>query len=185
MHPHDAVHSSRTQSGASVMQRPRSPIRDQSPNRSAMTSPYRHGRRGNRTKGTERNSPPPNRGSSHRQNPRQHHTVLTDNSMAFADLPKNPPGPTRRLLGPHIFDRVCLEHRIDHWPTKPYQPWTNGQAERMNRTVKHATVTVFIWYYCCDFGSRPRQIPPGATRAVPIEQLVAWSVTAHRSDPAS
>jgi hypothetical protein len=37
------------------------------------------------------------------------HTVLTDNGMAFADLPKNRNGPTRRLLGAHIFDRVCAE----------------------------------------------------------------------------
>ncbi|GJD66497.1 IS481 family transposase ISMtsp16 [Methylobacterium frigidaeris] len=34
------------------------------------------------------------------------HTVLTDNGMAFADLPKNRRGPSRRFLGPHIFDRV-------------------------------------------------------------------------------
>src|SRR5215217_7948081 len=34
------------------------------------------------------------------------HTVLTDNGMAFADLPKNRTGPSRRWLGPHIFDRV-------------------------------------------------------------------------------
>lgn len=27
------------------------------------------------------------------------HTVLTDNGMAFADLPKNRSGPSRRLLG--------------------------------------------------------------------------------------
>ena len=67
------------------------------------------------------------------------HTVLTDNGMAFADLPKNRTGPSRRFLGPHIFDRVCIEHRL----TKPYHPWTNGQAERMNRTVKDATVKVF------------------------------------------
>ena len=35
------------------------------------------------------------------------HTVLTDNGMAFADLPKNRNGATRRYLGAHIFDRVC------------------------------------------------------------------------------
>ena len=40
----------------------------------------------------------------------------------------------------HAFDRVCREHGIEHRLTKPYHPWTNGQAERMNRTVKDATV---------------------------------------------
>jgi len=34
------------------------------------------------------------------------HTVLTDNGMAFADLPKNHNGLTRRTLSPHILDRV-------------------------------------------------------------------------------
>ena len=71
------------------------------------------------------------------------HTVLTDNGMAFADLPKNRNGPTRRYLGPHIFDRVCNENDITHKLTKPYHPWTNGQAERMNRTVKEATIKAF------------------------------------------
>lgn len=73
------------------------------------------------------------------------HTVLTDNGMAFADLPKNRNGPTRRYLGPHIFDRVCTENGITHKLTKPYHPWTNGQAERMNRTIKEATVKVFYY----------------------------------------
>ena len=71
------------------------------------------------------------------------HKVLTDNGMAFADLPKNREGPTRSFLGPHVFNRVCTEHGIEHRLTKPYHPWTNGQAERMNRTVKDATVKLF------------------------------------------
>jgi transposase InsO family protein len=63
------------------------------------------------------------------------HTVLTDNGMAFADLPKYRDGATARWMG-HIFDRVCREHGIEHRLTKPYHPWTNGQAERMNRTSR-------------------------------------------------
>ncbi len=62
------------------------------------------------------------------------HTALTANGMTFADLPKNRHGPSRRFLGPYIFDRVCIEHGIEHRPTKPYHPWTNGEAERRNRT---------------------------------------------------
>ena len=37
------------------------------------------------------------------------HTVLTDNGMTFADLPKNRNGPSRRFREPHIFNRVCIE----------------------------------------------------------------------------
>jgi transposase-like protein len=67
------------------------------------------------------------------------HTVLTDNGIQFADLPKNRRGPTARFRG-HPFDRVCLLQGIDHRLTKPNHPWTNGQVERMNRTIKEATV---------------------------------------------
>jgi hypothetical protein len=70
------------------------------------------------------------------------HTVLTDNGMPFADLPKNRSGATARY-SMHVFDRVCQENGIEHRLTKPYHPWTNGQAERMNRTIKDATVNVF------------------------------------------
>ena len=70
------------------------------------------------------------------------HTVLTDNSMAFADLPKNRDGPSRRRLEPHVFDRVCIANGIEHRLTKLYHSWTNGQAEGMNCTIKDATVWV-------------------------------------------
>jgi transposase-like protein len=67
------------------------------------------------------------------------HTVLTDNGIQFADLPKNRFGPTARWRG-HMFDLLCNEHGIEHRLTKPNHPWTNGQVERMNRTLKEATV---------------------------------------------
>ena len=67
------------------------------------------------------------------------HTVLTDNGIQFADLPNNRRGPTARLRA-HPFDRICLGNGIDHRLTKPNHPWTNGQVERMNRTIKEATV---------------------------------------------
>ena len=43
----------------------------------------------------------------------------------------------------HISGRVCNENGIVYKLTKPYHPWTNGQAERMNRTIKEATVKAF------------------------------------------
>jgi transposase InsO family protein len=67
------------------------------------------------------------------------HTVLTDNGIQFADLPKNRMGPTALWRG-HMFDLVCDANGIEHRLTKPNHPWTNGQVERMNRTLKEATV---------------------------------------------
>jgi transposase InsO family protein len=72
------------------------------------------------------------------------HTVLTDNGIQFADLPKNRQGPTARFRG-HPFNRLCLLHGIEHRLTKPNHPWTNGQVERMNRTIKDATVKRYFY----------------------------------------
>jgi len=70
--------------------------------------------------------------------PYQIRRVLTDNGVAFT---KN--ASTKWDTMQHPFDRVCDEHGIEHRLTKPYHPWTNGQAKRMNRTVKDATTKAF------------------------------------------
>jgi transposase InsO family protein len=66
--------------------------------------------------------------------PYQIHTILTDNGIQFANRR------TDRRAFPLLFDRICAQHGIQHRLTKPYHPWTNGQVERMNRTLKEATV---------------------------------------------
>ena len=76
------------------------------------------------------------------------HTVLTDNGIQFCDLPSRRNGPTARLRM-HMFDRVCVGNGIEHRTTKPNHPWTNGQVERMNRTIKEATVKRYH-YECHD-----------------------------------
>jgi transposase-like protein len=65
------------------------------------------------------------------------HTVLTDNGIQFTNRVQD------RHAFEHIFDRVCREHGIDHRLTRIKHPWTNGQVERMNRTIKEATVKRF------------------------------------------
>lgn len=67
------------------------------------------------------------------------HTILTDNGIQFAELPKNRNGPTAQWRF-NRFDRICRQHDIEHRLTRPNHPWTNGQVERMNRTLKDATV---------------------------------------------
>ena len=62
------------------------------------------------------------------------HTVLTDNGIQFTNRV------TDRYAFTHLFDRICRRHGIEHRLTKPNHPWTNGQVERMNRTLKEATV---------------------------------------------
>ena len=65
------------------------------------------------------------------------HTVLTDNGIQFTNQARH------KYAFHHIFDRVCDESGIEHRLTKINHPWTNGQVERMNRTIKDATVKRF------------------------------------------
>jgi transposase InsO family protein len=60
--------------------------------------------------------------------------VLTDNGVQFTQLPH------RRRTEPHLFDAVCAAHGIEHRCTQVAHPWTNGQVERLNRTLKEATI---------------------------------------------
>lgn len=65
------------------------------------------------------------------------HTILTDNGIQFAEQPRNRDSVTFRKMR---FDLICEANEIEHRLTKPNHPWTNGQVERMNRTIKDATV---------------------------------------------
>jgi transposase InsO family protein len=74
------------------------------------------------------------------------HTVLTDNGIQFTFPPRYADGPTARYMT-HMFDMRCDENGIEHRLTKVRHPWTNGQVERMNRTIKEATVKRY--HYDC------------------------------------
>ena len=81
------------------------------------------------------------------------HTVLTDNGIHFTD----PSGQSwtaadikekierKEPFWAHAFVAACARNNIDHRLTKPRHPWTNGQVERMNRTIKDATVKRFYY----------------------------------------
>ena len=79
------------------------------------------------------------------------HTLLTDNGVQFAHTGSEESGGEDtqtswrarqqvRTGRCHAFGYACEKHRIEHRLTRPHHPWTNGQVERMNRTLKEATV---------------------------------------------
>ena len=81
------------------------------------------------------------------------HTILTDNGTHFTD-PKGESWSVADIKGmldrgepfwAPAFEVACARNDIDHRLTKPKHPWTNGQVERMNRTIKDATVKRFYY----------------------------------------
>ena len=81
------------------------------------------------------------------------HTVLTDNGTHFTSpgniasaAPLIKEARARgELFRAHSFELACADLDIDHRLTKPNHPWTNGQVERMNRTIKQATVRTYYY----------------------------------------
>ncbi len=71
------------------------------------------------------------------------HHILTDNGKEFSL--KGMRNRYGRIKSQPLFDLICEWLEIEHRTTKPYHPWTNGQAERMVRTVKENTTK--IHYY--------------------------------------
>ena len=81
------------------------------------------------------------------------HTVLTDNGTHFT-TPGNKASAASDIklamqrgerFRAHAFEFACAQNDIDHRLTKPKHPWTNGQVERMNRTIKDVTVKRFFY----------------------------------------
>src|ERR671921_50713 len=78
-------------------------------------------------------------------------TVLTDNGTHFTDPTGDgwTPEDIRAMRAEkvpfrcHSFEAACADLDIEHRLTKPRHPWSNGQVERMNRTIKDATVKRF------------------------------------------
>jgi hypothetical protein len=60
--------------------------------------------------------------------------------IQFAVQPRNRDTAWSRQMR---FDMICEANGIAHRLTKPNHPWTNGQVERMSRTIKDATVKRF------------------------------------------
>lgn len=60
--------------------------------------------------------------------------------IPFAEQPRNRNTAYSRSKR---FDMICDANGIEHRLTKPNHPWTNGQVERMNRTIKDATIKRF------------------------------------------
>lgn len=106
------------------------------------------------------------------------HTVLTDNGTHFTEPSGNglradeikAELAARRLFRAHSFELACAQNDIDHRLTKPCHPWTNGQVERMNRTIKEATSGLIITRpttSCANISpsSSPPTISPSGSKA--------------------
>ncbi|SSC09702.1 DDE-type integrase/transposase/recombinase [thiotrophic endosymbiont of Bathymodiolus puteoserpentis (Logatchev)] len=68
--------------------------------------------------------------------------ILTDNGLEFTDkfVTKD-----KQVSGKHKFDKLCSRSEIEHRLTQPVTPKTNGMVERVNGTIKNATVKAITY----------------------------------------
>jgi len=67
--------------------------------------------------------------------------ILTDNGSQFTyELLAEHLKPKEKI---HPFDVVCNANQIEHRLTKFKHPWTNGQVEIFNKTIKNATTKTY------------------------------------------
>ncbi|MDF1881621.1 transposase [Sulfurimonas sp. MAG313] len=117
--------------------------------------------------------------------------VLTDNGLEFTDKWARGKG---FVSGNHKFDQECAqtqsqhsEDAIDHRLTAPYTPQTNGMVERVNGTIKNATVKAqeylnlqemlqdlqkFLIYY--NFNRRHGSLSKELKVRTPFDALQSW-----------
>jgi transposase InsO family protein len=70
--------------------------------------------------------------------------ILTDNGLEFTNkLIMSKKG--NLCTKPSMLDEKCAQHGIDHRLTKPATPKTNGMVERVNGTIKRATILKEIY----------------------------------------
>jgi len=110
--------------------------------------------------------------------------VLTDNGAEFTDKFTNR---KHKASGNHEFDMACIYGHIDHRLTAPATPKTNGMVERVNGTIKDATIKVltykdkaelkadlnkFLVYY--NLNRRHASLKKELKVRTPFEAVVCW-----------
>jgi len=110
--------------------------------------------------------------------------ILTDNGLEFTDKWARGKG---FVSGNHKFDLECSEDNIEHRLTAPYTPQTNGMVERVNGTIKNATIKAedynnieevkvelnkFLIYY--NFNRRHGSLRKELKVRTPFEAVQSW-----------
>jgi len=118
--------------------------------------------------------------------------ILTDNGLEFTDKFSCGKG---KVSGNHKFDKECSKPQgqldsIEHRLTAPYTPQTNGMVERVNGTIKNATIKAeeydniedvqkdlnkFLIYY--NFNRRHGSLRKELKVRTPFEAVQSWFQT--------